>query len=369
MIHAVLHRIFRFVDRPLLLPGVCRSWRGACASWSSARLDLRESTPEEVDALLRRFPRALEVNLGSHCRALSRVGARCRSLSCADALTDAALDGLAARFPDLCALSIRGCPRLTGLGALSGLSSLDLAGCDLSDATALALCRGNPNLTALDLGGFRGACGIVAAHRGLVSLGLRDSAATDADVAALSGLTALTALDLGGCGRLTNAAARSLADGCPALASLSLRESPEVSDLGLRALAAGCPGLTSLDLSSCARVSNAGLRCLADGCPALATLWLAGCDVVSDWGIQRIAAGCPRLGELHVGAVGEETLHLLAAGCPGLRTLELESVRHARAPRARRGAGAAGSGTSSPPPAPGARASPRSHCPPSPASA
>jgi hypothetical protein len=92
---------------------------------------------------------------------------------------------------------------------------------------------------------------------------------------ALTGLTAVTVLNLKKCERASDVVLLALA-GFTSLTSLNLCCCSEVSDNGLRAIAI-LTALTDLNLQECGRVSDDGLRALA-GLTSLTSLDLCCCD-------------------------------------------------------------------------------------------
>ena len=134
---------------------------------------------------------------------------------------------------------------LRPLAGLTALTSLDLAGTQVSDVGPLA---GLTALTSLNLGSTR--VSDVGPLAGLTALTSLDLAGTPvSDVGPLSGMTALTSLDLAG----TPVSDVGPLAGMTALTSLDLAGT-EVSDVGPLA---GMTALTSLDLRG-TRVNDVG---------------------------------------------------------------------------------------------------------------
>ena len=108
----------------------------------------------------------------------------------------------------------------------------------------------------------------------------------------LTGITALTSLDLRYCEQVSDDGLRTLA-GFMSLTSLDLTQCKQVSDAGLRTLA-GLTSLTVLGLAACNRVTDNGLLSLS-GLTGLTSLLLSGCPKVTDDGVRALLAGLPNL--------------------------------------------------------------------------
>jgi internalin A len=201
---------------------------------------------------------------------------------------------------------------LAHLAELPGLWSLNLSGCVRLRAAGLRALRRMTALSELNLG----RCGLLTDQalvhvrplRRLTSLSLEGLAVADTGVLYLIDLPALTSLDLAWTG-VGDAGVARLG------AMRSLRElvlaGSRVTDAGLAQLAA-LLGLTTLDLSNTA-VSDAGLRVLS-GVSTLEVLDLEG-DHIHDAGLVHLGE-LPELRRLYLGRTavtdrGMELLHRL----------------------------------------------------------
>ena len=173
------------------------------------------------------------------------------------------------------------------LRGLSGLATLDLAGCvQLTDVSVLA---GLTTLTSLNLS--------------------RCEQLTDVSV--LAGLTALTSLDLSWCEQLTDVSGLA---GLPALTSLDLSVCRQLTDVsGL----AGLPALTSLDLSWCEQLTDVSVLA---GLPALTSLNLSWCEQLTD---VSVLAGLTALTSLDLSWCEQLTDVSVLAGLTALTSLNL----------------------------------------------
>ncbi len=173
------------------------------------------------------------------------------------------------------------------LRGLSGLATLDLAGCvQLTDVSVLA---GLTTLTSLNLS--------------------RCEQLTDVSV--LAGLTALTSLDLSWCEQLTDVSGLA---GLPALTSLDLSVCRQLTDVsGL----AGLPALTSLDLSWCEQLTDVSVLA---GLPALTSLDLSVCEQLTD---VSVLTGLTALTSLNLSGRKQLTDVSVLAGLTALTSLNL----------------------------------------------
>ena len=198
---------------------------------------------------------------------------------CTKGVGDAALLAISRAMPQLRVLRLARCKRLAdaGVAAVAAgcaeLTELDLElCCGLTDNAlrALASGRGFAQLKQLGMGG----CGI-----------------TDAGIEALApGAAALTALDLGGCNRLTDRAARALAQ-LPRLSLLSLNDVHKLTDAGLAALA-NATTLRQLEIIACVRVTDSGVRALLSGGKGLHRLAVANCLKVTARAWRGVETDC-----------------------------------------------------------------------------
>ncbi|RKP13398.1 hypothetical protein BJ684DRAFT_3849, partial [Piptocephalis cylindrospora] len=126
----------------------------------------------------------------------------------------------------------------------------------VDDANLHTLLKACPNLTLLDLDstairheGFRMVGSSVGPR--LRTLGLSDSALTDASLIYLAERCGeLRKLDLS-ITDISSVGLRAIANGCPHLRWVSLRDCPGISDASIRALKSHCRGLRHLDVNCC----------------------------------------------------------------------------------------------------------------------
>ena len=146
----------------------------------------------------------------------------------------------------------------------------------LSRLVAAVGCRG-------DDGGQRLVAALLASRKTL-----QLATGSDAGVEGLGGyFTALRALDLSGCHRVTDLGLACLAP-LTNLTSLRLEGCDTVGDAGLAALAPLSARLVHLDLGGCDEVSNRGMEVLGAALPKLSSLRLAGCDEFGDDGCVAV---------------------------------------------------------------------------------
>ena len=167
-------------------------------------------------------------------------------------------------------------------------------------------------LTSLNLSG----CGqltdvsVLAGLTALTSLDLSGCGQLT-DVSVLAGLTALTSLDLSGCGQLTDV---SVLAGLTALTSLNLSGCEQLTDVsGL----AGLTALTSLDLSGCEQLTDVSVLA---GLTALTSLNLSGCKQLTD---VSVLAGLTALTSLNLSGCEQLTDVSVLAGLTALTSLNL----------------------------------------------
>ncbi len=196
-----------------------------------------------------------------------------------------------ARLQQLTSLEIHGCPNLTdaGLGflaAIKTLTDLELVGCPtVSDAGLTRLLAGGSTLKRVTLAGNDGLAApvtLLARHQpGLEVLTVSGPICTDADVAAIGGLTRLKSVTLLG-SRITDAGLTPLGS-LASLTALDLNNT-HLTDSGMEVLGT-FPALNDLTLSR-TKVGDAGLAHLAR--LPLLRLELDGCGV-TDAGMAALA--------------------------------------------------------------------------------
>eukprot|EP00873_Tetraselmis_striata_P002468 jgi/Tetstr1/422732/TSEL_013529.t1 len=143
------------------------------------------------------------------------------------------------------------------------------------------------------------------------------TSATDEDAASLGCLSSLTALDLGVCRRLTDAALAGVAD-MTALTSLDLQGCPLLTAAGLAALAA-LTALSSLNLAGCRALAGEALTAMP---PSLVALTLDDNPCMDDTGLAALAPPAqPNLTSLSMQHCSGLTPEGFATGLPPLTTL------------------------------------------------
>jgi hypothetical protein len=105
----------------------------------------------------------------------------------------------------------------------------------------------------------------------------------------------LTALDLGGCGQITDKGVMSLAFQLPNLSQLNLQGCLKVTSESIEVLARNCRDLKSLNLRGCARIDDDALDHLSTHCVCLENLNLQGCSRVTDASLLSLVHSCPNL--------------------------------------------------------------------------
>lgn len=258
------------------------------------------------------------------------ISSCCPSLECLDIagaafITDAALTAVA-----IC------CPRLRTLS----LQRSGANGAFFSDVGLRAISRVT-QLTALDLGGLGAASFDLLAIKEF----------------ALSRRATLVRLNLTGASWLTDEGVCALGNTCIYLESLMLSGCSGIRDTGLSCIAANCVGLHEIDLSNCRRVTERGVSALArlerlahlelsncsgatdesaialalrgsrGGCASLRHLGLRKCTALSEAGVCRLAESCASLTRLDVSecrlAVTDAVLEAIGAHCSSLRAVDL----------------------------------------------
>ena len=265
-------------------------------------------------------------------------------------ITDAAVETIAASFPDLVELDLSSNTNLTGaamrsIAALAKLERLSLVQTRFNDLNTRRLSKLG-ELKALDLRGNMEAgdmtLGVVGGlpklkalkHRSTVvtdegmaqlaesqsleSLLAQDFAITNASGAHLGALTGLTSLEIFRCQGMGSEGVLSLG-ALKKLNRLTLRDLPEVGDAGLAVLAA-LPELERLYLHELSSVGDVGLAHLA-ACKGLKVLDIWSVPTMSDASVKVIAR-LPDLRELSIRdtAVTEAALETIAA-MPKLESL------------------------------------------------
>ncbi|CAD7700865.1 unnamed protein product [Ostreobium quekettii] len=192
-------------------------------------------------------------------------------------ITDAGLERLEGMV-ELQTLDLSGCEGLRGTGFCAlgrvPLTSVSLGGCvGLADEGVAAFCRAEAStgLTKLDLCG----CNLL----------------TGDGAAALDVLTRLTGLDLSNCVWMGDAPLAVLCN-LPRLATFKLSGCSRVTDSGIEMLTR-LEGLLTMHLDRCPRITDVGLSNLGK-CTSLTSLCLQRCINITDYGISHLT-GLTRL--------------------------------------------------------------------------
>ena len=221
------------------------------------------------------------------------------------------------------------------------LSSLDLSGCKITDATVVAVASGCPQLESFDLQGCKmittaAVVELASWCKKLASLNLRNSYCgefSDATVVALaSGCPHLVSLDLGDSENFTDAAVVALASRCKKLVSLNLNSGAGNYHITVKAvvlLASQCKQLKSLGLNSCYNITDEAVAAVASWCSQLESLDLGHCRHITDAAAVALASGCKRLTSLNLrycGSITNAAVQALGSGCPQLVSLHLSGT-------------------------------------------
>eukprot|EP00873_Tetraselmis_striata_P017151 jgi/Tetstr1/437415/TSEL_026097.t1 len=146
----------------------------------------------------------------------------------------------------------------------------------------------------------------------------------DADVLALArGAPMLTVLELNQAAQLTDASLCSIASHLPLLRKLAVTGAANITDAGIGSLVASGSNLQSLDLSKCRRLTDRAAGLLAEGCSALASLAVDSCDLLTPAGFQQVLRSCPHLQSLSARSTLADDAVLVTAlsTCANMRTL------------------------------------------------
>uniref|UniRef100_A0A7S1GSM5 F-box/LRR-repeat protein 15-like leucin rich repeat domain-containing protein n=2 Tax=Hemiselmis andersenii TaxID=464988 RepID=A0A7S1GSM5_HEMAN len=224
-----------------------------------------------------------------NCPALTSL-----DLSFCELIGDDALKGLSQRCPGLRELDLTGCRLVTDegckhLGILKHLAGLRLELCNkVTDMGVQAVVRGTgPSLRELNVGDVRQMTNIsvqiIADHcTNLTSLSIAGNMqATDMDVADVcKKCLGMQSLNLRACRRLT--------DGCLKPISAMLRGQHR----------RGIPALRALDLGGCGRLTDDALCNMLPLCSSLTLLDLRGCRNLTQRSRDLVDKYCPHMSEL-----------------------------------------------------------------------
>jgi len=123
---------------------------------------------------------------------------------------------------------------------------------------------------------------------------------TDASVIALvENCEGLTRINLGSCPNITDASVIALADNCPGLRAIGLYGCTLITDASVMALAEHCHGLTTILLSGCSRITDGSIKNLATSCKRLVSIGFVGCLKITDESITEIIRLCKCVREIY----------------------------------------------------------------------
>ena len=205
-------------------------------------------------------------------------------------LTDVALQSMAQHLPALEDVGIDGCSMISDSGVIvlvtscTKLRRIDLANCEVGDASVFAIANNCPDLEELSL--FR----------------YKDGTVGDESIIAL-------------------------VQGCPKLRELDLSASL-ITDLAVGALVAGvCPLDKRLDISNCENISSAGIAALVPKWRNIPNLSLElNYTNITEASLLDFAVRLPNLKSInccgYTHCITDASLNALARGCPVLTHLE-----------------------------------------------
>ena len=273
--------------------------------------------------------------------ALSLLGTQFLTTLCLinSKLTDASLQSIADKSPNLTSLFISSCAITNaGMDAIAAgcpaIRSLALDGCDISDPTLRRIGEACPFITDLDLSkcpeitdagllALAAGCKIIRVMH-LSGCNQINNSGT-LGIAPLSKLLELRTLILEGCelGEHTIGLC-GLWAACPNVTILCLSDWIGISDAQLHLVAVHLHSLTDLDLNCCSKITNEGLWSLGHWCTTLTTLDISHCKKIGDEGMAYLAGGCKRLATLIIShcQIGDAGMAYLA-GCKRLNTLDM----------------------------------------------
>ena len=124
----------------------------------------------------------------------------------------------------------------------------------------------------------------------LRQLDLSDSGKTsNSDISGLCHCRHITELKLNGCYRLTDAAAKVIADSLPDLETLEM-SGTSCTDLALHHISRHLTQLTSVNMAACTAVTDFGIGLIGHGLVRLKYLSLDRCPSVTDAGIEQLTS-------------------------------------------------------------------------------
>ena len=214
-------------------------------------------------------------------RALAEIIERANSLlpDCVKSLKkgDMFCAAVAKKFPGLESINLSSCAPVSGIGvsalaACKDLSSINLKGCRVTDASLAKLVRACPKLTDANIvskqKGDRYCAAMASRSKDVTVIDLQDCLATDAGLEVL----------------VTN---------CPNLMPDDIA-STNKGDRFCVAVAKQHPGLTSINLANCV-LSGRGAVALVEGCKDLTSIDMTDCSNILDRDLAALVRDFPRL--------------------------------------------------------------------------
>jgi len=248
--------------------------------------------------------------------------------ACGKDISDASLQALAVRCPQLRVVEIAGSDKLTddGVRALIG-------GCPNLGYLALPFCK---QLTGTVFENVNDNSSSMALATSSSSLSSSASSSfpfsTTIEMSKPLIMPNLQYLDLSRCLNVNDGTLERLAQMCHNLVSLNLTACEDVTDGGLVAIARACSKLKSVTLSRCVKVTDVAVGEFARSCGSgLVSLSLDNCHLITDASLVALGKNCGELTELDLSCcekVTDEGLKQLGMGlCGGrLEKLSLEEV-------------------------------------------
>ncbi len=259
-----------------------------------------------------------------------------------DAISDTDLINITNNLQNLTSLDLGFYRKITDIGIkaistnLHNLRYLNLPACELlTDIGVVNIANHLKKLTVLNLSRLPS-----ISDGGIFSL-------------VLTGMPALTSLNISYCRNITDAGIGCISGHMPGLTSLNVSKCENITDEGIKKLVR-IPGLTSLNLRGCTRITDDGIKSIAT-MPGLTSLNLQGCVQTTADGIKAIATNMPQLEKLtlvnivineksfkqiakmhnltyldisHCSQVTDNMLKLIAKKMPGLTCLNLSNCEN-----------------------------------------
>lgn len=225
-------------------------------------------------------------------------------------IADEALFALAWHSVELRYLNVFSCRNLTDAGLQSvGSRCLQLQH---------LVCGSNRGLTD---------CALTCCQQSLRSLSIEATNASDHALSLLGKhCTALQALNITSCLKVTDTGISYFAEQCPTLEQINLSYCPNVTDSAILQLVQFCPSLKELLVSGCTGVTDTSLTVVAERCFQLQVLDVFACQLVSDESLCLLGLGCPELKKVNFSRcpmVTDLSVVSLAAYCRNLTQVNL----------------------------------------------